>query len=85
MIQESASNDELLYERVASRIGKLIDNGVLRPGDRIPSVRRSSRQHGVSVSTAVQAYLALEDRGLIEARPKSGFYVRPRRSSATPR
>ena len=78
MIQEPASNDELLYERVASRIGKLIDNGVLRPGDRIPSVRRSSRQHGVSVSTAVQAYLALEDRGLIEARPKSGFYVRPR-------
>jgi DNA-binding transcriptional MocR family regulator len=78
MIQEPVSADALLYERVASRIGKLIDDGVLRPGDRIPSVRRSSHQHGVSVSTAVQAYIALEDRGLIEARPKSGFYVRPR-------
>lgn len=78
MIHASETVDELLYERVASRIGKLIEDGVLRPGERIPSVRRSSRQHGVSVSTAVQAYLALEDRGLIEARPKSGFYVRPR-------
>lgn len=68
----------LLYESVAARISKMIDDGVLRPGDRVPSVRRSSQQHGVSVSTTVQAYLALEDRGLIEARPKSGFYVRPR-------
>ncbi|HEX8297457.1 MAG TPA: PLP-dependent aminotransferase family protein [Chthoniobacteraceae bacterium] len=67
-----------LYERVAAQVGKLIDSGTLRPGDRIPSVRRSSRQHGVSVTTAVQAYLELENRGLIEARPKSGFYVRPR-------
>jgi DNA-binding transcriptional MocR family regulator len=87
MIEETTSSNELLYERVASRIGKLIDEGVMRPGDRIPSVRRSSLQHGVSVSTAVQAYLALEDRGMIEARPRSGFYVRLRlpRALAEPR
>jgi len=33
-------------------------------------------QHGVSLTTAVQAYLFLENRELIEARPKSGFFVR---------
>ena len=49
----------------------------MRAGDRIPSVRRASAQHGVSVPTAVQAYISLENRGLIEARPKSGFFVRP--------
>ena len=69
-----------LYEQVAHELEKQIRSGTLRPGDRIPSVRRASEQHRVSVTTAVQAYLSLENRGLIEARPKSGFYVRvPRR------
>jgi DNA-binding transcriptional MocR family regulator len=39
-------------------------------------VRRLSRQKQVSVSTVLQAYQVLEDRGLIEARPQSGYYVR---------
>src|SRR3954469_6872340 len=75
MIQPSEAT--ALYEQVAGEIEKLIRSGTLRPGERIPSVRRASEQHGVSVTTAVQAYLSLENRGLIEARPKSGFYVRP--------
>ena len=66
-----------LYEQVADKIEKLIRSGALRAGDRIPSVRRASAQHGVSVATAVQAYISLENRRLIEARPKSGFFVRP--------
>ena len=80
MIHDDSSSAGLLYEKVAGKISKLIRDGVLRPGERIPSVRRASQQHRVSVTTAVQAYLALENRGLIEARPKSGFYVRYRRS-----
>lgn len=68
--------ESTLYEQVADKIEKLIRCGTLRAGDRIPSVRRASEQHGVSVTTTVQAYLELENRGLIEARPKSGFYVR---------
>jgi DNA-binding transcriptional MocR family regulator len=67
-----------LHEKIATSIARHIETGALGPGDRLPSVRRSSIQHGVSVSTVVQAYLALENRGLIEARPKSGFFVRPR-------
>ncbi|HEV2691861.1 MAG TPA: PLP-dependent aminotransferase family protein [Verrucomicrobiae bacterium] len=65
-----------LYEQVAGKIEQLIRSGALRPGDRVPSVRRACIQHGVSLTTAVQAYLSLENRGLIEARPKSGFFVR---------
>src|SRR3712207_6892658 len=74
----TAPKREPLYARVAADLGELIEGGVLRTGDRIPSVRRASRQHKVSMTTAVQAYLALESRGLIEARPKSGFFVRYR-------
>ena len=65
-----------LYEAVADRVEWLIENETLHPGDRIPSVRRMHRQLSVSISTVMQAYQILEDRGLIEARPKSGYYVR---------
>ena len=65
-----------LYLSLADRLAGLAASGSLRPGARLPSVRALSEQHGVSVSTAVQAYRTLEDRGVIEARPKSGFFVR---------
>jgi DNA-binding transcriptional MocR family regulator len=74
--QIAGGRREPLYVRIAANVGELIEGGVLRTGDRIPSVRRASRQHRVSMATAVQAYLELENRGLIEARPKSGFFVR---------
>lgn len=67
---------ELLYRQVAEKTAALIRSGVLRPGDRIPSVRRARQQHGVSLATIVQAYLLLENQGFIEARPKSGYFVR---------
>jgi DNA-binding transcriptional regulator YhcF (GntR family) len=62
-----------LYEQVAGRIATLIESGTLRPGDRVPSLRRISDQQRVSLSTTLQAYGLLESRGLIEARPQSGF------------
>ncbi len=67
-----------LYERVASRIATLIEHGTLRPGERVPSVRRLQRHEQVSLATVMQAYRVLENQGLIEARPQSGHYVRPR-------
>ncbi len=66
-----------LYEDVASRVQAMIAEGALRPGDRIPSVRRLHRQWAVSVSTVMEAYRLLEDRGVVEARPRSGYYVKP--------
>jgi DNA-binding transcriptional MocR family regulator len=56
----------------------LIETGTLRPGQRIPSVRKLSQQLKVSVSTVLQAYRLLEDQGRIEAKPQSGYYVRNR-------
>ena len=65
-----------LYLKLADKLEEMIGIGIFRPGDRIPSVRQTSIQHKVSVPTVLQAYTVLEDRRLIEARPKSGFYVR---------
>jgi DNA-binding transcriptional MocR family regulator len=65
-----------LYHQLADQIHELIRAGTLRAGDRVPSVRRLSGQQRVSVSTVLQAYQRLEDIGVIEARPQSGYYVR---------
>lgn len=70
------SRTTFLYEKIVADIARRIDAGSLRPGDRLPSVRSFSDNHGVSISTVMQAYRNLEDRLLIEARPQSGFYVR---------
>src|SRR3954465_6384267 len=67
---------DTLYEQVADRITGLIEAGTLRVGQRIPSVRKLSVQLKVSVSTVLQAYRLREDRGRIEARPQSGYYVK---------
>lgn len=78
---ESAEN---LYQQVALRISELIEHGTLRPGERVPSVRKCSEQQSVSIATVTQAYRLLENRGLIEARPQSGYYVRSRRWTPAP-
>jgi DNA-binding transcriptional MocR family regulator len=66
------------YEEVATFITGLVDAGTLPPGTRAPSLRDISRQRHISVSTALQAYRLLEDRGVLEARPQSGHYVAKR-------
>src|SRR5688572_546336 len=77
MMRQEAVAENLLYERVADHIVKLIDGGTLRAGERLPSIRRLSSQMEVSISTVLQAYMVLEDKDWIEAKPQSGFYVRP--------
>jgi len=74
-----------LYQRVAHHYRGAIRSGVLTPGERMPSVRSLTRLHQVSLSTALQACRSLEDEGLLEARPRSGYFVRmPRRMVIPP-
>jgi len=68
--------DLFLYEKVASEFEDLIRQGTFRPGERLPSVRQLSRQRNISITTVLQAYMLLENQGLIETRPQSGYYVR---------
>jgi DNA-binding transcriptional MocR family regulator len=74
-----------LYLRVAQHYRGAIRTGTLVPGERMPSVRTLTRLHQVSLSTALQACRSLEDEGLLEARPRSGYFVRtPRRAAIAP-
>ncbi|MEI6946479.1 PLP-dependent aminotransferase family protein [Paraflavisolibacter sp. H34] len=76
--------EEFLYVQLAEKLQKNIMDGVLKTGEKLLSVRALSREQGVSLSTAFNAYTQLETKGLIEARPKSGYYVSYRKRLAGP-
>jgi DNA-binding transcriptional MocR family regulator len=65
-----------LYQRLAEHYRSAILAGSLAEGDRMPSVRHLMRTHEVSLSTALQACRLLEDEGWLQARPRSGYFVR---------
>lgn len=67
-----------LYEHLADELAALIASRVFAPGDRLPSIRHLAQQKRLSISTVMQALRLLEDRGLVDAKPQAGYYVRPR-------
>ena len=74
-----------IYRRLAEHYLSAITAGTLAIGDRMPSVRDLMRQHQVSLSTALQSLRWLEEAGWLEARPRSGYFVRqPRRAAIRP-
>jgi len=76
MAVERNAPEDHLYLQVADGIERMIGEELLKIGDKLPSVRMLSEEYGISTGTAFQAYYHLEGKGLIEARPKSGYYVR---------
>ena len=68
--------EPLRYQIVEQRVVSLIESGALASGAKVPSLREAARSTGVSLTTATQAYAILEQRGILEARPRSGYYVR---------
>ena len=76
MKKNQGKETDHLYLQVATGLEKMIADDVLKIGDKLPSVRVLSDEYGISMGTAFQAYYHLEGKGLIESRPKSGYYVR---------
>jgi DNA-binding transcriptional MocR family regulator len=76
--------NEYRYRVIEKHLQDLIRTSALAPGDRLPSLRTMARTMKASVSTVSQAYLELEKRGVIESRPKSGFFVRPEHRELPP-
>jgi DNA-binding transcriptional MocR family regulator len=64
-----------LYQQLAMRLWEGIRQAGLREGSRLPSIRTLAAQHGVSLTTALQALRWLETQGNIQARPRSGYFV----------
>lgn len=75
----SRTASQPLAQQLAQRFAARIQQRLLLPGARLPSVRDCARHHGVSPYTVVAAYDQLLAQGLLEARKKRGFYVRETR------
>ena len=63
------------YQAVAEAIADQIKTGIYRRGDRISSERELGDEFGVSRPTIREALIALEIRGNVEVRGRSGIYV----------
>lgn len=72
-----------LVTQIVDGMRRLIEEGVLRAGTKVPSIRQFAHAHEVSVFTVVEAYDRLVAQGWLVSRPHSGFFVR-RRMAATP-
>ncbi|PIJ48630.1 GntR family transcriptional regulator [Erwinia sp. OLTSP20] len=65
------------YQHLASLLAERIEQGLYQSGERLPSVRLLSQEHGVSISTVQQAYHLLEEQQMIQPQPRSGYFVAP--------
>lgn len=75
MSLNTIENKTFLYIDIAHKIEQQINDGVLKVGDKLPSIRVLRQEYGVSAGTILQAYYHLEAKSLVEPRPRSGYYV----------
>ena len=71
-------NHSFRYMQLADTLERQIRNGAINAGEKMPSIRLLHRDTGLSVTTVYHAYIELEKRGVVEARNKSGYYVKPK-------
>lgn len=64
-----------LNEQVAEKLMNLIVQGVLHPGERLPSVRNLAVYLSVNPNTVQRAYASLEEKGYITTITGRGNYV----------
>jgi DNA-binding transcriptional MocR family regulator len=70
------------YQILEDLLAEQIVEGRLNAGDRLPSVRVLCERHDLAKGTVLHALSRLEARGLILAKPRSGYYVLPREAQA---
>ena len=74
--RSATDGEPFRYHHVERQVLAMIESGRYTPGDRLPSLRSVCTSMGVSLATANHAYMELERKGIVEARPRSGFFVR---------
>lgn len=73
-----------LTEQIVRQLAQRIDDGVLLPGARLPSVRQLAARLEVSVHTVLVALERLTGLGYVASRPGAGYFVLPRPGTRAP-
>ena len=76
MYKKEKKRSQFIYKDIAENISTKISQGILKPGDKLPPVRKLSNDLNVSITSILKSYVKLQDLGFIEAKPQSGYYVR---------
>ena len=64
-----------IYVQIVDQVRHALDVGALRPGERLPTVRRLAGELAIAPNTIVKAYNELQRMGLVESRPGVGTVV----------
>ena len=64
-----------VYLEIAERYEKYITLGIIKLGEKLPSVREAASELRVNPNTVQRAYSLLEEKGLIRSMPKKGAFV----------
>lgn len=75
MIELNLRDSRPIYEQIEASFKKLIITGVMKPGDKVPSVRTLATQLSINPNTIQRAYNALEQEGVLYSVPGKGSFV----------
>ena len=64
-----------MYFKLYENIRSAITDGIIKKGERLPSVREAAAQLGISRTTVENAYSKLCLEGIVESFPQKGYYV----------
>jgi GntR family transcriptional regulator len=82
--QLSTSSGVPAYLQVVQQVERALRMGVLRPGDRLPTVKEVVADVAINPNTVLKAYRELESRGLVEGRQGVGTFVLRRPAGPPP-
>ena len=68
-------NKLAIYEQLSLEIKSDIASGILRSGDKLPSVRKFALEKKINPNTAAKVYKFLENEGVITSIPSKGNFV----------
>lgn len=74
-MQLKFSGKQDVYLEIAQRFKEYIKLGIIKNGEKLPSVREAAGEMGVNPNTVARAYSVLEDEGYIRSLPKKGAFV----------
>ena len=76
------SNSEIpKYRQIVDSVVNAIANGVLKRGDKIPSLNDIVKQYNLSRDTVLAAFKELKDRKIISSTPGKGYYIQTSNSA----
>jgi len=75
---------EPVYIEFANKIAAMVDSGIYKAEDKLPSLRSLHKENGLSIGTILQSFNYLIDKGLITSREKSGYFVNHRPGKKLP-